>query len=61
MMVILIQLYNRKINQILRGNNNGKANLTKLLLNQDKGDYFDENGEIRRDSGVRLISNMRLN
>jgi hypothetical protein len=47
----------------------GKLNLAKLLINQDDGDYFDENGEIRRGSGVeykkmrswRLIPKNNLN
>lgn len=38
----------------MRGNNNGKFNLTKLILNLDKGDYFENNGEIKRGSGVSL-------
>jgi hypothetical protein len=36
----------------MRGDRNGKINLTKLLLNQDNGDYFDKNGEVRAGSGV---------
>jgi diacylglycerol kinase family enzyme len=49
--------------------NNGKINLAKLLINMDNGDYYDENGEIRRGSGVdykkirswRLIPKNNLN
>jgi hypothetical protein len=49
--------------------NNGKINLAKLLINQDNGDYYDDNGEIRRGSGVdykkirswRLIPKNNLN
>lgn len=48
---------------------NGKCNLAKLLINQDSGDYFDANGNIRRGSGVeykklkswRLIPKSNLN
>ena len=48
-------------NQLLKGYKNGKFNLAKLLLNQDKGDYFDNNGEIRNGSGVMIIFKYRLN
>ena len=48
---------------------NGKINLAKLLLNNDTGDYFDKNMEIRAGSGVeyrkmrswRLIPKNNLN
>ena len=48
---------------------NGKCNLAKLLINQDSGDYFDREGNIRTGSGVeykkirswRLIPKSNLN
>jgi len=42
--------------------NNGKINLAKLLINQDEGDYFDANGEIRTGSGIdyRRMRSWRL-
>lgn len=33
----------------------GKYNLVKLLLNQDSGDYFNANGNLRAGSGVEYI------
>jgi hypothetical protein len=36
----------------MRGDTNGRWNLTKLLLNQDSGDYFDKKGEVKAGSGV---------
>ena len=36
----------------MRGDINGRVNITKLLLNQDTGNYFDSSGEIRQNSGV---------
>jgi hypothetical protein len=30
--------------------------MTKLILNMDGGDYFEENGDIKRGSGVSLKS-----
>jgi hypothetical protein len=30
--------------------------MTKLILNMDAGDYFEENGNIKRGSGVSLKS-----
>jgi|LauGreDrversion4_2_1035121.scaffolds.fasta_scaffold61571_3 hypothetical protein len=30
--------------------------MTKLVLNMDTGDYFEENGNIKRSSGVSLKS-----
>jgi len=48
---------------------NGKCNLGMLLINQDNGDYFDREGNIRRGSGVeykklkswRLIPKSNIN
>ncbi len=50
-------------------NRSGKWNLLKQLINQDNGDYFDKNGELRRNLGLdyvktkcfRLIPKRNLN
>jgi hypothetical protein len=36
----------------MRGDTNGRVNLTKLLINQDNGDYFNKDGQVRVNSGV---------
>lgn len=33
----------------------GKCNLLAQLLNQDNGDYYDQNGELRQDSGLEYV------
>lgn len=35
--------------------NSGKYNLLKQLFNQDNGEYFDQNGEVKRNSGLEYI------